>query len=155
MATPAVFPSEVAQRIKELIDDAAPTLYGEHYQVLYGDQNRIAVTPTVCIEAGATNRTLAGVPMRTENNHVTYIIIYWAKVDSNQVTKLQCEQVAEATARMLDDNLILERVGDGGIVIHGHVSSIEPGYSYKDQAKTLYYSARLTWTGKTKTTLGA
>lgn len=155
MATPAQFPSEVAQRILDLLKDAQVTLYGADSQILYGDQNRIGVTPTICVEAGATNRILQGVPSRTENNHVAFILIYWAKVDSNQVTKLDCEQAAEATARYLDDNLLLERAGDGGIVIHGYVTNIDPGYSFKDQGKNLYYSVRLTWTGKTKTMLGA
>jgi hypothetical protein len=157
MGIPVQFPSEVAQRILNLLEDGAQVLFGDDYQVLYGDQNRVGVTPTVCVEAGATSRSLAGAPSRTENILTTYIIIYWAKVDSNQKTKLDAEQCAESVARYLDRNLILERGGDGGIVIHGFVSSIEPGYSFKGQStsRTLYYSVRLTWTGKTKTILGA
>jgi hypothetical protein len=155
MTTPAQFPSEVAQRILALLEDAQVTLYGADSQILYGDQSRIGVTPTVCVEAGATTRTLAGVPSRTQNDHVTSILIYWAKVDSNQVTKLQSEQAGEATARYLDDNLTLERGGDGGIVIHGYVTSIEPGYRFRDKGQNLYHSVRLTWQGKTKTILGA
>jgi len=155
--TPAKFPSEVAQRILALLNDSAVTLFGNDYQVLYGDQSRIGITPTVCVEAGGTGRDLAGVPSRVENIHVCYIIIYWAKVDSNQQTKLDSERCGEAVVALLDQNLTLERNGDGGIVIHGFVTSIEPGYRARGQqnASNLYYAVRLTWTGKTKTMLGA
>jgi hypothetical protein len=156
MGTPAQFPSEVAQRILALLQDAKDELYGPDSQLFYGDQNRVGVTPTVCVESDATGRSLAGVPNRTENQMTTQIIIYWAKVDSNQVTKLEAEQCAEATVRYLDQNLTLERLGDGGIVIHGFVTTITPGYSFKGQGNSnLYYAVRLTWTGKTKTILGA
>jgi hypothetical protein len=159
MATPVQFPSEVAQRIYHLIDDAKATLLmspeGVQGQLFYGDQNRIGVTPTACVESGITQRSLAGVPSRTENELQCYIIIYWARVDETQVTKLQAEQAGEAIARYLDANLTLARSGDGGIVIHGFISSIEPGYTYRNQGKTLMQTVRLTWTGKTKTMLGA
>lgn len=155
MATPAQFPSEVAQRIFALLQDNQATLLTADGQLLYGDQSKIGSTPTVCVEAGPTARTLGGVPNRTENNFTCYIIVYWAKVDSNQVTKLASEQCAESIARYLDQNLILQRSSDGGIVIHGFVSSIEPGYSFKNQGNTLMHSVRLTWTGKSKTILGA
>jgi len=152
--TPAQFPSQVAQRIKALLDVAQSDLLGDSSQIFYGDQNRFGVTPTVCIESGTVTRNLAGVPSRTENILTAYILLYWSKVDSNQQTKLDSEQCAEAIARYLDGNLTLELDGDGGIVIHGFVSTIEPGYSIKGQSG-MYYSVRLTWTGKTKTILGA
>ena len=157
--TVAQFPSEVAQRILSLLQDNGSTLFGGvhdvDYQIFYGDQNRIGVTPTVCVEAGTTTRSLAGVPSRTENQLVVFIIIYYAKVDSNQVTKLASEQLGEAIAKYLDQNLTLVRNNDGGIVIHGFVSTIEPGYTYRNQGQNLYQTVRLTWIGKSKTMLGA
>ena len=159
MATPAQFPSEVARRIYLLIDDVKATYVKSPEnvvgQVLYGDQNRVGVTPTVCVESGQTDRALAGVPRRTENDFECYIFLYWARVDDNQVAKLQSEQAAEAIARYLDSLPTLERAGDGGIVIHGWVSRIEPGYRYRNEGKNLMNAVRLTWTGKTKTMLGA
>jgi hypothetical protein len=157
MATPAQFPSEVAQRIYALLKANKVSLLTADGMVLYGDQNRVPVTPTLCVEAGATTRVLAGVAAggRTENQHICYLLLYYAKVDSNQETKLACEQTAEAIARFLDQNLTLELNSDGGIVIHGYVSNIDPGYSFKNKGETLMYSVRLTWTGKTKTILGA
>jgi hypothetical protein len=155
MATPAQFPSEQAQRILLLLQDNKVALLGTDAQILYGDQSRVGVTPTVCVESGPTVRALAGVPRRTENDLITYILIYWAKVQDNQLDKLQAEQCAEGIVRYLDTLPTLERSGDGGILIHGYVTGVEPGYSYKNQGKTLMHAVRLTWTGKTKTMLGA
>lgn len=153
--TIAQFPSEVGQRLLLLLQDAQETLFGTDAQIFYGDQNRIGITPTVCVEAGQTTRSLAGVPQRTENQLNAFIIIYWAKVDTNQETKLDSELCAESVARYLDDNLTLERNSDGGIVIQGYVTTIEPGYTYRNQGSSLYQTVRLTWTGKSKTMLGA
>ena len=149
------FPSEVAERIIDILNDGGIDVLGEDATVLYGDQNRVPTTPTICVEPGETNRTLAGVPKRTENQLVAYIIIYYAKVDTNQQTKRDTDKYAEGIVRYLDDNLTLELNGDGGIVIHGHVTNINPGYTFRNQGSTLMNTVRLTWVGKTKTILGA
>jgi hypothetical protein len=153
MAAPVQMPSEVAQRVKAILDADSVALVTEDGMILYGDQKRVPVTPTVCVEAGQTVRELAGIPRRTENNLVCNILVYYAKVDTNQETKLASEQCGEQIAYHLDANPTLELNGDGGIVIHGWVREIDPGYSYKDG--TLYHAVRLVWVGKTKTMLGA
>lgn len=153
MAAPVQMPSEVAQRIKLLLDEARVTLYGNDAMIFYGDQSRVPVTPSICVEAGPSVRILAGVPRRTENELRCLILIYWAKVDGNQTTKLDAERCGETTAYFLDQNPTLEYNSDGGIVIHGWVTEIDPGYSYKQG--TLFHATRLMWTGKTKTMLGA
>jgi hypothetical protein len=152
--TQAQFPSEVAQRIYLLLQDGQTTLLGQDGYLSYGDQSRVPVTPTVCVESGETVRVLGGVPRRTENNFVCYILLYYAKVDTNQETKLASEQLGESICRFLDANPTLERNADGGIVIHGWVSNIDPGYSVRN-GSTLMHAVRLTWTGKSKTQLGA
>lgn len=151
--TVAQFPSEVAERIFNLLGDNSVALITADGQLLYGDQKRIGPTPTVCVEAGRTRRELGGVPRRTENDLVCFIIVYYAKVDTNQQTKIDSERVGENIVRYLDGLPTLERGGDGGIVIHGWVTEIDPGYSFKQG--TLYHAVRLTWTGKSKTMLGA
>jgi len=155
VATPIQFPSELAQRIYNIILANKDALLTTDGMVCYGDQDKIPVTPTLCIESGPTGRSLAGVPNRTENQLVCYLILYWAKVQDMQTDKLQGEQCAEAIVRYLDDNLQLELGGDGGVVIHGFVSEINPGYILRNERKSLMHAVRLTWTGKTKTILGA
>jgi hypothetical protein len=153
----ARMPSEVAERIYDLLDDNKVTLLTADGTLLYGDQNRVPTTPTACVESGQTTRVLAGVGGngRTENVLQCFIILYYAKVDSNQQTKRDAEKCAEAIAYYLDQNVTLERGGDGGIVIHGFVSEINPGYSYRNEGKTLMHAVRLVWTGKSKSILGA
>jgi hypothetical protein len=157
MATPIQFPSEAAQRIYALLEANQVALLTQDGMLCYGDQNRVPVTPTVCVESGPTARALAGVPRRTENTLTCYILLYWAKVQDNQTDKLAAEQCAEGIARYIDTLPTLELNGDGGVVIHGHITDIDPGYSLKGtaQSRTLYQAVRLTWTGKTKTILGA
>jgi len=155
--TQAVMPSQIATRLYELVEDAKATLLTEDGQLFYGDQSRVPVTPTLCVESGQTVRVLNGVGGfgRTENAHQCFLILYYAKVDTNQVTKKEAELCAEGIALYLDQFPTLERAGDGGIVIHGYVSNIDPGYSIRNGGSTLMHAVRLTWTGKTKTILGA
>jgi hypothetical protein len=155
--TVAQMPSEIAQRIQLLAADVQTTLLGTDGMIFYGDQTKIPVTPTLCIEPGTTSRILAGVGGfgRTENQLQCFLLLYYAKVDTNQKTKLAADLCAEGIAYHFDKNPTLEREGDGGIVIHGFITSIEPGYSRRNEGKTLMHAVRLTWTGKSKTILGA
>jgi hypothetical protein len=157
MATPIQFPSEAARRIYEILDANKVALLTADGMLCYGDQNRVPVTPTVCVESGPTVRALTGALHRTENSLTCYILLYWAKVQDNQTDKLEAEQCAEGIARYLDTLPSLELNGDGGVVIHGYITDIDPGYSIKGtgQQRNLYQAVRLTWTGKTKTMLGA
>jgi hypothetical protein len=155
MATPIQFPSELALRMQLLLEDNHDELVTPDGRIFYGDQNLIPVTPTLCVEPGTTSRTLAGVPRRTENQLTCYLLWYYAVVDSNQTTKPASDVGAEVVARYLDQNPTLEREGDGGVVIHGFITDIDPGYSLRGNQKNLYHAVRLTWTGKTKTMLGA
>ena len=149
-------PSEIAQRLLDLISDNKTALLGADAEVYYGDQSRVPVTPALCVEPGESNRILAGGQGpygRTENKVEALIIIYHGRVDEVQVVKKEADTYAEAVVDYLDHNPLLERGGDGGIVIHGYVTNIDPGYKYKKG--TLYYAVQITWTGKTKTMLGA
>jgi hypothetical protein len=151
--THARFPSEIAQRILTLLE-TNKTSFGEFATVFYGDQDKLPTTPTICIEAGVMERSLAsaqGPAGRTLNECTCYIIVYYAKVDSNQVTKLAGETTSEAVAAFLDTNPQLLLAGIDPKVIHGFVRVIDHGYIRKD---TLMYGSRLTWVGKTKMQLG-
>lgn len=151
----AQFPSEVAQRIFALLKLNKTDLVTVDGTILYGDQIKIPTTPTVCVEAGTTTRALDGVAAnagRTRNDLECLILVYYSVVQDDQVTKLAAEQCGENIAKYLDDNPTLELSGDGGIVIHGYITSIDPGYSRKGK---YHYAVRLTWNGKSKTILGA
>ncbi len=133
--------SVVATYIQDLL---AETESLQLTDVFYGDQELIPRTPAACVESGLYSRQYAGVPLRTENEIIVNILVYFAKIQDVQVTRLQCDQKAEDIMRVLHANVTM-----GGLVINGWVSSIEPGYSMRN--KVLMRSARITWTGKTKT----
>jgi hypothetical protein len=120
--------------------------------VFYGDQDRIPRTPAICVEPNDKSRTLAGVPNMTENIFEIYLMIYHNKVQSNETTRLEVDQLAYAVELFLHQDLQLTN-GDAAdpYMIHGFVRSNESGYTYK--AGTLYRTARLTWYGKNKTSL--
>jgi hypothetical protein len=152
----AGFPSEIGQRILSLLETepAKTTLFGSGAMVFYGDQDKLPVTPTVCVETGTTSRPLAGVPAQVEANHTCYILIYYGKVQSTEVNKREGEVMAEAVVRFLDDNLQLrDSAGNDPMVIHGWCTEIDPGYAIKDG--TLWHAVRITWQGKSKYRLGA
>lgn len=158
--TQAKFSSEVAKRIQALLEDQKNILYppinGVEAGIFYGDQDKIPVTPSICIEAGATNRDLVsamGPQGRVENEFTTYILVYYAKWDGNEEVKYAAELVAETTAHFLDANPRLV-LGDGpdGKLIHGYVRTVDHGYTRKNNS--LMYGSRLTHVGKTKMQLG-
>jgi hypothetical protein len=154
MAAHSWKPSIAAQRIKLLFDDNKVSLVGADGMIFYGDQTKLPVTPIICVEAGQTARALAGVGGngRVENILSVDIFYYYARVQEVQVAKLAAEQGGEAIADLLDQNPTLARSGDGGIVIHGFIDMVDPGYAIKQG--TLWHAVRLRWTGKTKTLLG-
>lgn len=154
--THAKMPSEVAQRIYDLLVASKVALYGADAMLFYGDQNKIPVSPTICVEAGTVDRPLVGAmgPQgRVENAFTTYILIYHGRIQDVQVTKKEAEAYAEATAAFLDNNPRLV-LGDGpdGKLIHGYCKTIDHGYANRNG--TLMYGSRITHTGKTKMQLG-
>jgi hypothetical protein len=156
----AKYPSEVAQRALAILvaNKAALVTAGwlanDPSSIMYGDQNKLPVTPMCCVESGPTDRALGGVPNRVTNDHEFYILYYHGKVQDTQLNKLQAEQGAEAIAALFDTKVQLQ-LADTDFVIHGFITNINPGYAYKDNGKSLVTAVRLTWNGKTKTILGA
>jgi len=152
--THAKMPSEVANRIYDILVANKVALYGADAMLFYGDQDRIPVSPTICVEAGTVERPIAGAmgPQgRVENAFTTYILIYYARVQDVETTKREMEAIAEATATYLDNNPRLTLTGDDKL-IHGYCRTIDHGYARKNG--TLMFGSRLTHTGKTKMQLG-
>lgn len=155
----AKFPSEVAQRIFDLINHVTnkANLITADGTLFYGDQDRLPTSPTVCVEAGPTVRPMASAAKpggMVENQHEAYILVYYGSVQSNQDNKIEAEQLAEGIVAFFDSNVRLEGpAGEEGIVIHGWCTSIDPGYSIKEG--TLWTAVRIVWQGISKTVLGS
>jgi hypothetical protein len=101
----------------------------------YGDQERIPVTPTACVETDTKDKRLKGAQRRFEVDLSLYVILYHNQVQSPQENRRDVDTLAEAVETVLD-NLIT----CGGLVIHSAVTRVESGYVRKD---TLLRSTRL------------
>lgn len=114
--------------------------------VFYGDQQKIAVTPTVCIESDFKNRTINGLPRRTDNQLSAFVLVYHSPVQDTQVTRKQVDQLAEAIEALIHTDARM-----GGLVIHSLVTQTQSGFS--DRAQQMFRSCRLTVQGMSQSQL--
>lgn len=114
--------------------------------VAYGDQQKIPRTPYICVETGTKTRELSGIggKGRVDNHFTVFIMVYISQVKSVQVNRHDADALAEKVELILHEDVTI-----GGTVIHGFVTSIEPGFSTR--SGELMRVARVTWTGLTKT----
>lgn len=140
----------IAEAIEAKIVASMGTFSTPVQAVFYGDQDRIAVTPTVCVEPSDKTRELSGAPNMTENTFEIFILVYHNKVQDNQLTRKEVDQVAYEIEQLLHQDLQLKVAGVPKL-IHGFVMRNESGYVFK--GGTLYRTARLTYRGKNKTSL--
>jgi hypothetical protein len=114
--------------------------------VYYGDQDKFPRTPSICVDPGQRPRTLEGASYRSLNNFVLYIFVYHAKLQDNQLTRKEAQQVSEAIEDLLHADPQL-----GGLVIHSFCTNNESGYSYRNN--TQYRTNRITFEPMSKTPL--
>lgn len=114
--------------------------------IYYGDQEKFPRTPSICVDPGNRRRDLQGVSYRTDNNFTLYIYVYHAKVQDNQLTRKEAQQISEAIETLLHQDPQL-----GGNVIHGFCSLNESGYVYRQN--TMYRTNRITFEPYSKTRL--
>lgn len=114
--------------------------------VFFGDQQKVPRTPAVAVEPGVYTRELSGLggKGRTDNNFTVYVLVYVSNIRDEQLNNKDVITLSEA----IMDKLHLD-VTMSGNVIHGRVTSIEPGYASRGGA--LMRFGRITWEGLTKT----
>ena len=115
--------------------------------VYYGDQNLINTVPCVTVEGADKSRDLQTTSERTRNVLRTLMMVYYSRMQPLEETQRDVEVLAEQVEALLHEDRTL-----GGLVIHGFVSSIEPGYARRD--RVLLRVARIVWQGTTLTRLG-
>src|SRR5262245_1034724 len=74
---------------------------GTSADVYYGDLEKFPRTHSICVDPGQRPRILNGVSFRTDNNFILYIYVYHARVQDNQVTRKEVQQVSEAIETLL------------------------------------------------------
>jgi hypothetical protein len=133
--------SVVAEAIKDLYElDTSIGLEA----IYYGDQDKIGSTPCIVIEPGPTEDRPAGANFRTEHTFTMFLILYLARIQSTQTTRLELDQmVAKAVSVLHADKQL------GGLVIHSQVIRREPGYARN--GSQLRNAARITWQGMSLT----
>lgn len=114
--------------------------------VYYGDQNMIPRTPAACVDPGNFTKELSGIggKGRTDNSTTVYIMVYIARVSDMQAARKEINELSEKIMDVLHEDVTL-----GGLVVHGLVTSIEPGYATRGQVTMR--AARITWQGLTRT----
>lgn len=114
--------------------------------ITYGDQQKIPATPFLTVESGPKVRELTGIggKGRTDNRFTVFILCYISAIRSVQLNREDADTFAEAVELILHSDVTL-----GGLVVHGYVTSIEPGYATR--SGELMRVARITWQGLTKT----
>lgn len=119
---------------------------GGGFDIYWPDQQKIPGTPCICLDSGEYVRTLTGIggKGRTDNTFQVILIVYLCKIQDIQLTEISIEQFSENVMDVLHEDVTL-----GGVVTHGFVGRIEPGYA--NRSNTLYRTARITWEGMTKT----
>lgn len=140
----------ITQALFTKIDDNKSTFRIPVQGVYYGDQDRLPVTPAVCLEPGTKQRTLVGQPNMTQNDFEVFILVYHDMIQSTALSRLQADQIAYDIEKLIHQDLQLTNGGAPNL-IHGFVAAHESGYTYK--VRTLYRAARLTYRGHNKTSL--
>jgi hypothetical protein len=147
-------PKLVAERIVTKLNAVKLTVHPtlDIATVYYGDQDRFPATPSVCVEPGDKNRTLQGAPNMTQNDFEMFILVYHNKVQGNQNTRKEVDDLAYSIEQFMHQDLQLTNGNPSDpYMIHGFVATSESGYAFK--AGTLYRVVRLTWRGRNKTSL--
>lgn len=115
--------------------------------IYYGDQARYPRTPSVSVQGGSLTRQLNELGARSLNDMSVYIMIFHSPYANLEVSQKETDQFAEGIETLLHNNRTL-----GGLIIHSHVSSNEPGVA--ERGGTLLRATRLTLSCTSKTTIG-
>lgn len=112
--------------------------------VFYGDEKLIPRTPAVSVIPDTKDRVLAETGMMVVNTFQVFIIIYHSRLDTVQVTRKECDALAEQLESLLHLDKKL-----GGLLYTSHATTLTPGYVTR--GKVIMQATRITWQGRSKT----
>lgn len=131
---------EITTALKTKVENAG---LGFH-DVWIGDETLIPRTPAASILGGPKSRDIVETGFTTMNTFAATIVIYHAKLGSQNINRLECTELAESLEDVLHQDKQL-----GGLVFNSYCTSIEPGFSELGQA--IMVSTRISWQGRSKT----
>jgi hypothetical protein len=114
--------------------------------VYYGDQMRVPLSPTLCVEPATINRIVNNTGCATENEFALNVILYDARLGDVEGIQFDLDKLAETVMDEINDLGQLD-----GRVIYIHATAIEYGYLIK--SNRLLRADRIIVTAKTKTEL--
>jgi len=113
-------------------------------KVWYGNDNLIPETPAINLVPTLKRRVIAGTGAMTENTINVNITIFHSRLENPQVTRKECDALAEQVEGVLHENKHLD-----GLVIFSYVSEMEPGVASRNNV--MMRATRLGWTASSKT----
>lgn len=122
----AVRLSDVCDRLVLLFEDNAVDLGIADGGIFYGDQERIPVSPAVCVEPDVKKSELYGAGRMTEVNFRIYILVYHSELRNVQSNRRDADILAEDITDLLNADATFF-----GLAIHCYVSEAQSGYSNK------------------------
>lgn len=121
-------------------------------QVYYGDQDKVPVTPVICVEAGDKRREWPPRPtLMSENVLECHFIVYHTRMDtSTQEAKIQADLLGDLIEEYINiQHTRLKDANGDDLVIHGHVVDNDPGYINRGTSR--WHASHLLWRGISKT----
>jgi hypothetical protein len=118
--------SEVCDRLKLLLEAQAESLGIADDGVFYGDQERIPVSPAICVEPDLKRVELYGAGRMTKPVLRVYVLVYHSEIRDASSNRRDADKLAESVGDLLNT--------DGtffGMAIHCYVSESQSGYATK------------------------
>lgn len=112
--------------------------------VYFGDQDKIPVTPVVCIEPQIKTNILneAGAGRLISIEFRLFFLVYYSFIQSPQDNRRGADALAEAIESVVHSDRTL-----GGLITHGYCTDVESGYTTK--GNSLIRSNKITFVGTT------
>lgn len=114
--------------------------------VMYGDQEKIPVTPMVCIEPSEKRRVLNGAPRRTQVDFEIFVLIYFGSIQASEFNRRGADELAEVVEAKLHKD-----PSCGTYVVDSQVSNLSSGVANKGGA--LLRATRLTFNARSQVQL--
>lgn len=138
---------ELTDKVSDVTDALIDLLKGnwEKYadtkdDIYYGEQSKFPRYPAITVESAPQNRELQQTGLQQRISYTFYITVYHGLIKSVEGNKRGADLASEAIVDQLHSNRKLN-----GLVIHGSVTSNEPGFATRGGA--LVAANRITWTG--------
>lgn len=135
--------SEVCDKLVLVLEGEAENLGIAEGGIFYGDQERLPVSPAVCVEPYTKKAEVYGAGRMTEVNFLVYILVYHSEIRDLSTNRRDADRLAEAIADLLNSVANFYEMA-----IHCFVSESQSGYSQKQN--TTLRSTRITFEVKSQ-----